>query len=279
MKVLDGKIALVTGATRGIGKGIVIALAKAGAVVYFTGRTEKNYEGAVNLSGSLSETESEGTKNGGTVIGIKCDHTNDSDVEKVFNKINLEHGRLDILVNNVWGGYEHFNNGTEFWKEQEFWTVPISRWDSMFDAGVRAHYVASSFAAPMMIKQNESLIVNISYWAAQRNDRGVAYVTAKAATDKLTTTMAYEFEKYNVSVVSLYPGLVRTESVLVAEEYFDLTNSESPEFTGRAIVALASDINVIARTGKIYVAAQLATEYGFTDIDGKRPLPLTLETS
>lgn len=105
MKVLDGKIALVTGATRGIGKGIVIALAKAGAVVYFTGRTEKGYEGAVNLAGSLSETESEGTKNGGIVIGLKCDHTNDSDVEKVFHIINLEHGRLDILVNNVCGGY------------------------------------------------------------------------------------------------------------------------------------------------------------------------------
>lgn len=149
----------------------------------------------------------------------------------------------------------------------------------MFDAGVRAHYVASSFAAPTMIKQNESLIVNISYWAAQRNDRGVAYGTAKAATDKLASTMAYEFEKYNVTVVSLYPGLVRTESVMVAEEYFDLSNSESPEFIGRAIVALASDKNVIAKTGKIYVAAQLATEYGFTDIDGKQPLPLTVENS
>jgi len=279
MKTLVGKVALVTGATRGIGKGIVIALANAGVIVYFTGRTEKTFEGAVNLSGSLSETECEGTKNGGTVIGLKCDHTNDSDVEKVFNTINLEHGKLDILVNNVWGGYEHFNNGTEFWKEQEFWTVPISRWDRMFDAGVRAHYVASCFAAPMMIKQIDSLIVNISYWAGQRNDRGVAYGTAKAATDKLTSTMAYELEKYNVAVVSLYPGLVRTESVLAAAEYFDLSNSESPEFVGRAIVALASDKNVMAKTGKICVAAQLATEYGFMDIDGKLPLPLTVETS
>lgn len=278
MKVLDGKVALVTGATRGIGKGIVIALAKAGAIVYFTGRTEKNYEGAVNLSGSLSETEYEGTKDGGRVIGLKCDHTNDADVEKVFEIIISEHGRLDILVNNVWGGYEHFNNGTEFWKEKEFWTIPLSRWDRMFDAGVRAHYVASCLAAPTMIKQSTSIIVNISFWAGQRNDRGVAYGVAKAATDKLTTTMAYELEKYNVAVISLYPGLVRTESVLAAAEYFDLSNSESPEFIGRAIVALATDKNIMAKTGKICVAAQLATEYGFTDIDGKLPSPLTVET-
>lgn len=279
MKNLNGKVVLVTGATRGIGKGIVIALAKAGAIVYFTGRTEKEYEGAVKLPGSLSETEKEAEKNGGIAIGVKCDHTNDSDVKNVFDRINLKHGQIDILVNNVWGGYEHFNNGTEFWKEQEFWTVPISRWDSMFDAGVRAHYVASSLAAPIMVKQNSGLIVNISYWASQRNDRGVAYGTAKAATDKLTATMAYEFKKYNVTVISLYPGLVRTESVLKEEEHFDLSNSESPEFVGRAISALALDSNVIAKTGKICIAAQLAAEYNFTDIDGKQPAPLTLETS
>lgn len=279
MQVLSGKVALVTGATRGIGKGIVMALAKAGVIVYFTGRTEKSYEGAVNLSGSLSETENEVRKNGGMAIGVKCDHTNDSEVKKVFDKINLEHGRIDILVNNVWGGYEHFNNGTEFWKEQEFWTTPISRWDSMFNAGVRAHYIASYLAAPILIKQNSGLIVNISYWASQRNDRGVAYGTAKSATDRLTATMAFEFEKYNVAVISLYPGLVRTESVLAAKEYFDLSNSESPEFIGRAIAALASDSRVITKTGKICIAAQLAAEYGFNDIDGKQPIPLTVENS
>lgn len=278
MKGLNGKVALVTGATRGIGKGIVIALAKAGATVYFTGRTENEYKGAVKLAGSLSETENEVRKYGGMAFGLKCDHTIDLEVEKVINIINTEHGKIDILVNNVWGGYEHFNNGTEFWKEEEFWTIPISRWNSMFDAGVRAHYVTSHLAAPIMIKQNSSLIVNISFWASQKNDRGVAYGTAKAATDKMTSTMAHELEKYNVTVISLYPGLVRTESVLAAQDYLDLSNSESPEFVGRAVVALALDTNVITKTGKVCIAAQLASEYGFIDIDGKQPTPLTVET-
>lgn len=278
MNNLSGKIALVTGATRGIGKGIVIALAKAGAIVYFTGRTEIEFKGAVNLSGSISSTENEVKKFNGIAIGIKCDHTKDSEVEKTFNKIMLEQGRIDILVNNVWGGYEHFNNGTEFWKEKEFWTIPISRWDSMFQAGVRAHYVSSCLAAPIMTKQNSGLIVNISFWAAQKNDAGVAYGIAKAATDKMAATMAYELEKYNVTAVSLYPGLVKTESVMVAKDFFDMSNSESPEFIGRAITALAVDPNVISKTGKILVAAQLALEYGFADIDGKQPIPLTLKT-
>lgn len=278
MKDLKGKVALVTGATRGIGKGIVIALAKAGVIVYFTGRTEKEYEGAVKLSGSLKATENDVKKHGGIAIGLKCDHTIQVEVEKVIDTIMAEQGQIDILVNNVWGGYEHFNNGTEFWKEQEFWTTPMSRWNSMFDAGVTAHYMTSHLAAPIMIKQNSSLIINISFWASQKNDRGVAYGTAKAATDKMTSTMAYELEKYHVAVVSLYPGLVRTESVLAAQDYFDLSNSESPEFIGRAIIALASDSNVISKTGKVCIAAQLAKEYGFTDIDGKQPIPLTLET-
>lgn len=278
MKPLYGKVALVTGATRGVGKGIVIALAKAGATVYFTGRTLIEYKGSVNLSGSISQTENEVKKENGAAIGLKCDHTKDSEVQEVFNTILLRHGRIDILVNNVWGGYEHYSNGTEFWNEREFWTIPLSRWDSMFSAGVRAYYAASCLAAPVMANQKSGLIVNISFWAAQKNDKGVAYGTAKAATDKMTATMAFELSKYDVTAVSLYPGLVRTEAVLSGKDFFNLSNSESPEFIGRAIVALASDPNVRQKTGKVLIAAQLAKEYGFSDIDGKQPVPLTLET-
>jgi NAD(P)-dependent dehydrogenase (short-subunit alcohol dehydrogenase family) len=147
----------------------------------------------------------------------------------------------------------------------------------MFQAGARAHYVASQLAARMMVMQRSGLIVNISFWAAQKHIGNVAYGVAKAATDKMSSDMAHELREHNVAVVSIYPGLVRTEAVMRAAEWLDLSNSESPEFIGRAVVALANDPNVMNKSGMVLVAAQLAREYGFTDVDGKTPRPLTLE--
>src|SRR5690348_18119915 len=146
----------------------------------------------------------------------------------------------------------------------------------MFSAGVRAHYRAAQLAAPAMIAQRRGVIVNISFWAAQKHIANVAYGVSKAATDKMTADMAIELRPYGVTAVSLYPGLVRTEKVMEASAWLDLSNSESPEFIGRAVVALAADPNVIRHTGTVLVAASLAAEYGFTDIDGKVPRPLTL---
>src|SRR5262249_47050391 len=158
-----------------------------------------------------------------------------------------EQGRLDVLVNNVWGGYEHFTDGTEFWKEKGFWTMPLARWDAMFDAGVRAHYVASVLTAPLMMAQRSGLIVNISFWAAQKYGYTVTYGCAKAADDKMVKDMAHELREHNVAVVSLYPGLVRTESVMANAKAFDLSNSESPQFQGRAVACLAADPNLMHR--------------------------------
>ncbi|MHA6530003.1 SDR family NAD(P)-dependent oxidoreductase [Paenibacillus sp. BAC0078] len=274
MQKINGKVVLVTGATRGIGKGIVIALAKAGAIVYFTGRTEFEYQGAVNLGGCISSTEKEIRDNNGIGYGIKCDHTDDEQTKAVIERIIAEQGKIDILVNNVWGGYEYYNDGTPFWTENGFWTAPLSRFDKMFTSGVRAHFVTSCYSIPHMIKNKTGLIVNISFWAAERNDMGVSYGMAKSATNKLTETMAYELKENNISVVTIYPGLVRTESVLKASEYFNLSNSESPEFIGMAIVALASDKNILNKSGSKMTAAQIAIDYGYTDIDGKQPVSL-----
>ena len=146
----------------------------------------------------------------------------------------------------------------------------------MFDAGVRAHYHASQLAARVMIARRRGLIVNISHWAAQKHIGNVAYGVAKAATDKMTADMAIELKPHGVVVVCLYPGMVRTEKVMEAAAWLDLSNSESPEFIGRAVAALSADPEVFRHTGKVLVAASLAQEYGFTDIDGATPRPLTL---
>jgi dehydrogenase/reductase SDR family protein 1 len=127
-----------------------------------------------------------------------------------------------------------------------------------------------------MVACRRGLIVNISFWAAQKHIGNVAYDVSKAATDKMTADMAAELRPHGVTVISLYPGLVRTEKVMQAAPWLDLSNSESPEFIGRAIAALAADSDVIRHTGAVRVAASLAIEYGFTDVDGKAPRPLTL---
>jgi dehydrogenase/reductase SDR family protein 1 len=256
---LDGKVAVVTGATKGVGRGIGRVLAQHGARVFATGRSAPDHE-------RLDEQ----------VTGIRCDHRVDTQVEAAFKLIVREANAIDILVNNVWGGYERMIENGNFTWPKPFWEQPLWRWDAMFSAGVRAYYQASQLAAPTMIARRRGLIVNISFWAAQKHTGNVAYGVSKGATDKMTSDMATELKPYGVTVVSLYPGLVRTERVMEAAKWLDLTNSESPEFIGRAIVALAADPNVIRHTGKVLVAAGLAREYGFTDIDGKTPRPLTL---
>jgi len=268
---LTGTIALVTGASRGVGRGVALGLGEAGATVYLTGRTVEEGQASVALPGTVLQTAREVDQLGGRGVAVRCDHRDDGQVAALIERIRGEQGRLDVLVNNVWGGYEHFYDGTEFWTENGFWTIPLARWDAMFTAGVRAHYVASALAAPLMIERRRGLIVNISAFAGQKADAGVGYAVAKAADDRMAACMAYELRPHNVAAVALYPGLVRTEGVLKAGEYFDLSNSESPQFIGRAVAALAADPEVMRRSGQVLIAAELAEEYGFVDVDGKRP--------
>jgi len=259
MRNLDGKVAVVTGGTFGVGRGIASALAQYGARVFVTGRSAHD--------GVAKEEQ---------ITGIRCDHRVDTEVTAAFERVAREAGKIEILVNNVWGGYERMiEDGTFTWTKP-FWEQGLWRWDAMFSAGVRAHYHASQLAAKSMVASQSGLIVNISFWAAQKHIANVAYGVSKAATDKMTADMAVELRPHGVTAVSLYPGLVRTEKVMEAAPWLDLTNSESPEFIGRAVAALAADPDVMRYTGTVLVAASVAVEYGFTDIDGKTPRPLTL---
>ncbi len=256
--MLQDQVALVTGASRGVGRGVARALADAGARVYATGRTVAQANVGANIS------------------PVPCDHTDDAAVAAVFDRVDREAGRLDILVNAAWGGYERMVENGRFTWPDPFWQQPRWRWDAMITAGVRSAFVASQFAASRMVPARRGLIAHLSSWPAQKYIGNVVYGIAKAATDKMAADMAHELRPHGVTVVSIYPGLVRTEAV-VAAGVFDLSNSESPEFIGRAAAALATDPDALRWSGQVVVAAQLARDYGFTDIDGAQPRPLTID--
>jgi dehydrogenase/reductase SDR family protein 1 len=270
MRKLEGKIALVTGASRGVGKGIAEALGAEGATVYITGRTVDVQNPTIPLDGTIHATAEAVNQAGGKGIAIACDHRDDEQVKAVFKRIKKEQKRLDILVNNAWSGYEVFHVGEYFPPDAPFWKKPLSYWNINLD-GLRWNYVASTFAIPMMIEQKSGLIVSISFGVP--NPGNPAYAIAKTGTDRLTWEVAHQVKEYGITAVALYPGLVRTEGVMVHAKYFDMSNSESPQFTGRAVAAIAADEQRMEKTGQIFVVAKLAQEYDFDDIDGKRPLP------
>lgn len=253
-------VALVTGASRGVGRGIAIGLAAAGFTVFATGRSIDS----ADLPPSI--------------VRIQCDHCLDADTARVFQRIAEDGEGLDILVNSAWGGYERMVESGRFTWGLPFWQQPSHRWSSMMDAGVRSAFFASAHAAETMVSRRRGLIVNISFWAAQKYVGNSIYGIAKAATDKMSADMAYELSPSGVAVVSLYPGLVRTEAVMEAARggWLDISNSESPEFIGMVIAALSRDPQLMGRSGQVLVAAQLAQELSVRDIDGRQPIPLTL---
>jgi len=262
------RVALVTGASRGVGKGIALALGDTGATVYVTGRTRRG--DAPTIGGTIDDTADEITARGGRGIALACDHADDSSVTDVFTRIDQDHGRLDLLVNNVFA----IPAGPLY--DTPFWELPISSWDTMIDVGLRSHYVASVFAARRMVPARRGFIVNISSFGAASYQVNVPYGVGKAGVDRLTRDSARDLAKHGVAVVSLWPGIVRTERMLAGQFPYPTAVTESPELTGRAILALwalpAADL--AARSGKAHVVAELAAELGFTDIDGSVPASL-----
>lgn len=249
-------IAMVTGASRGVGRGIAIALAAEGYDVFATGRSIAQ----ADLPGSITR--------------IPCDHRDDNQTAAAFERL----PGLDLLVNSSWGGYERMMEDGKFTWGLPFWEQPEHRWPSMMDAGVRAAFKSSALAARCMLDARRGLIVSISHWAARKHLGNVIYGVSKAATDKMIADMAHELRPHGIAAVSLYPGMVRTEAVMAAAQWLDLSNSESPEFAGHVIAALARDPRLMERSGQALVSAALALEYGVSDIGRRQPTPLTLET-
>ncbi|MGE0349282.1 SDR family oxidoreductase [Hydrogenophaga sp.] len=293
MKTLTNCIAVVTGASRGAGRGCATELGAAGATVYVTGRSRREqpapgYAQITALSnldrvpGSIDETAEEVTRAGGQGIAVACDHADEDQVKALFERVQGEHGRLDLLVNNAWGGHETFDGVFQ----APFWERPMVHWDAMFDRGVRNHLLSSRLAAPMLVRQGRGLIVTTTFWDRDRFMQGnLFYDLAKAAMTRLAFGMAQELRPHGVASVAVSPGWMRTEFVLAGHQTNEarwrerpaLARTESPRYLGRAIVALASDPEVLERSGQVLRVGDLAQIYGFTDIDGRVVPPFELE--
>jgi NAD(P)-dependent dehydrogenase (short-subunit alcohol dehydrogenase family) len=286
MPQLNNVVALVTGASRGAGRGIALELGAAGATVYVTGRSSRSGPTTDNVPGTIEEAALEVTNGGGRGIAVRCDHTIDADVDSLFDRIRGDHGRLDVLVNNVWGGYE--NSECRPLPLVPFWEQSLQQWDRMFTAGVRAHITAGRLAAPLMLRQRRGLIVSTTAnLASLPYMPNLFYDLAKHAIARLVWAIAQELRDHGIAAVAVAPGFMRTERVVEAFRRagaVDALNgpggpSETTAYIGRAIVALASDARAIEKSGQLVEVGTLAREYGFTDVDGTQPAPFRIRSS
>lgn len=262
------RVVVVTGASRGAGKGIALALGGPGSVVYVTGRSQQ--EGDAPLPGTVYATAEAINARGGQGIPVVCDHGDDEQVKALFERVAAEQGRLDILVNNALQVPEGLTDEGPFW-EKKLNLVDI------LNVGMRSSYIAAWHAAPLLLKSDAGLLVNTSSFGGTCYMHGPAYGAGKAAVDKMAHDMAVDFKPFGVCAVSIWMGLIKTERTLKVfdaepEKYAALADTaESPEFTGRVIDALWRDPQRLERSGRIWVGAELAAEYGVTDVDGKLP--------
>jgi NAD(P)-dependent dehydrogenase (short-subunit alcohol dehydrogenase family) len=269
MGSLAGKVAVVTGASRGIGKGIAVALAGEGATVYITGRTIA--AGAHALPGTVGQTAAECSRRGGKGIAVAVDHAHDDQVAALFDQVRREQHRLDVLINNA------FSLPEDLTEPKGFWEKPLSNLE-MFDVGVRSNFVAAWHAAQMMVPQKSGLIVEISGYTGVAYTYSALFGTCKSAVDRMAHDMAIELKPHNVCSISLWQGLTMTERAernlatipgLKGGAATKLEDRCTPEHPGRVIAALAADPKVMRHSGGTFITAELALEYGVTDIDGR----------
>ena len=291
---LAGKVAVVTGASRGAGRGIAVELGAAGATVYVTGRSTREspatsyagllaQAGRTDLPGNIDQTAEEVTSAGGRGIPVRCDHTDEAQVRELIARVTRDQDRLDLLVNNAWGAHETFTPQS---LNAPFWEQSLDSWDSMFQRGVRNHLLSCRAAALLFVKQKRGLIVTTTFWDQDRYLKGnLFYDLAKAAMNRLAFGVAEELRPHGVASLAVSPGWMRTEFVMMGhqtdEEHWRerpaLARTESPRYLGRAVAALAADPKVFDKTGRVLLVGDLAKQYGFTDIDGRVIPPFALD--
>lgn len=270
-------IALVTGASRGCGRGMALALGDAGATVYLTGRTtgEPPQTHPEGLQGSIDQTAADVTMRGGRGLALACDHGDEAQIEALAARILADAGRIDLLINNVWGGYEQHDLASF---TAPFWEQPTRHWHGMFENGLRAHILLTRLIAPHMIKARRGLVLTTTAWDRNLYLGNLFYDVAKHAVGRLVWGMARELRPHGVASIGLAPGWMRTERVMAAHTLygFDLAPTESVEYAGRAAACLAADAEIERWTGRTLKSGELAIEYGFTDVDGRLVPPFEI---
>ena len=255
------QVALVTGGSKGVGQGIAVGLAESGWTVVVSGRDRER----------LNETVAAVEAAGGRGKAMLCHHDVDAEVEELVVRVAGDHGSLDLLVNNVWAG-PRMNHE----RPERFWERPLSDWDTLIGVGLRAHYVATRAAAPVLVEQGRGMIVNISSVGARAYLHSTLYGVSKAALDKMTLDMALELREHGVTVLSLWPGLVRTTQLLASGVEsiagVPVSDAETPQLQGRVLAALAADKDVARHTGAALITAELARDYGIVEPHGGQPV-------
>ena len=264
----QARVAVVTGGSRGVGRGIAIALGSHGYTVYVTGRTQRKGESL--WSGTIHDTATAITAAGGQGVAVHVDHRNDDEVEALFARVREEEGRLDILVNNAALIHDELQRPLPFWEK------PLAASVDLLEVGLRSGLVASYYAAPLLVETGRGLVVFTSAPGAVHYQYGAAYGAHKAGMDKFAADMAVDFRPFGVSAVSIWMGVVLTERV---QQIIDRGPglaylgdiAETPEFTGHVIAALAADPDVLAVSGRTLIGAEVARQYGISDRDGRHP--------
>jgi NAD(P)-dependent dehydrogenase (short-subunit alcohol dehydrogenase family) len=278
MKPLRDKVALVAGATRGAGRAIAIELASAGATIYVTGRSTRGSPSSMQRPETIEETAELIAARGGKAIALGVDHTVSEEVAELVRRIGAEQaGRLDILVNDIWGGDPLAQWGVHFWEHD------LEAGLRMQQNAVHSHLITSWHAAPLMVQGGGGLIIEVTDGINERYRGSLFYDLAKASVIRLALAQAEELRPFNVAAIALSPGFLRSEAML---DHFGVTEatwrdaiqkdenfavSETPHFIGRAVAALASDPEIMSKSGKALATWNLAKEYGFTDVDGTQP--------
>lgn len=250
-------VALVTGASRGVGKGIAVALGAAGWTVWVTGRSSRRTGSTSHLPGTIEETAEAVDEAGGEGLAFRCDHADDSSIERLAAAIGERHGVLDLLVNNTWGGYERLNAGA--WEEWNapFSEQPVELFDTMIRSGVRSHYVTTARCARLLTAAASPLVVTVSFGG----DGPLGYVVAKAADDRLAQALSGQFPPGKLTSLAVHPGLVTTEGVLQFAEYLELDTACSPRQVGEVVAALAADPHHRRFDGRVLEIEELASLY------------------